>query len=108
MARKHYRSKRGGSKSFSFGGALKILGGTAVAVAYEVFVSPLIPFAGTIKNIIELALGLFIASMRGMPDIIRAGGIAIATINAYQLIYPLMSGMGGSSSTYTVPTGYNV
>ena len=95
------RHKRGHKKSsgFGFGGALKILAGAAVAVVYEVFVSPMIPLSATIKNIVELVLGLFLMTLKGMPMIVRAGGAAIATINAYQLIFPLVSGMGAKSGT---------
>jgi len=57
-----------------------------------------------IKNLIELALGLFVASMRGMPTMVRAGGVALATINAYMLIEPFFS--GGSSTPANPGWGY--
>ena len=109
MAR-HKRSRKGSksSKGFGFGSALKVLSGAAVAVVYEVFVSPLIPLSGMIKNIVELVLGLFLASMNSMPTIVRAGGMAIATINAFQILYPLIAGMGSGSvsATNSVSSGY--
>jgi len=98
--RKSYRKGRKSSKSgFGFGSALKVLMGAAGAVVYEVFVSPLIPLDGMIKNIVELVIGLVLMSMKGMPMIVRAIGGGIATINAYQLIYPLVTGNGGNSTT---------
>jgi hypothetical protein len=106
MARhkRHRKGSFGGSKGFGFGSALKIFAGAGVAVIYEVFVSPMIPLSATIKNIVEMVLGLFLMSMRGMPMIVRAGGAAIATINAFQLIYPLVAGMGGKSGTGMIDT----
>lgn len=106
--RKHYRkSHKSSSGGFGFGGALKILAGAGIAVVYEVFVSPLIPLDGMIKNIVELVLGLFLMTMKGMPMIVRAGGAAIATINAYQLIFPLLSGVGGTTTGNTSSPVYN-
>lgn len=100
--RRHYgrkhssHSKMGG---FNLGGALKILAGAAIAAAYEIFVSPMIPLSSTVKNIVELVLGILLMTMKGMPIIVRAGGAALATINAYQLIYPLISGSGSGTSS---------
>lgn len=104
MARKKHYSKKSQS-GFGFGGALKILGGAAIAAAYEIFVSPMIPLSSQIKNIVELVLGIVLMTMKGMPTIVRAGGAALATINAYQLVYPLLSGAGSSASS-PVNSGY--
>jgi hypothetical protein len=103
MARRHRTHKKGSKSGGLFGGgfmnnALKILAGAAVAVVYEVFVSPMIPLSKTIKNILEFAIGLFVAVMPKMPMMIRAGGVALATINAFELIYPFIAGAKGGSS----------
>jgi hypothetical protein len=104
------RRRKGGFKrfvskaksGFSLNGALKILTGAAVAAAYEIFISPMIPLTSTIKNIVELVIGIVLMSMKGMPMIVRAGGAALATINAYQLVYPLIGGISGGSSGSSV------
>ena len=93
MAKKRSYGKNKGSKGM-IGKAMQILLGAGVAVAYNVFISPLIPLGATIKNIIELIVGIFLASSKRMPMIVRAGGFALATINAYELIYPYLSNMG--------------
>lgn len=94
MAKKKYFKKGKGSKGF-LGKAISILVGAGVAVLYNVFISPMIPLGATIKNIIELVVGIFLASSKRMPMAVRAGGFALATINAYELIYPYIAGMGG-------------
>jgi hypothetical protein len=86
-------------KSFSFGNAIKIVAGAGIAVLYEVYVSPMIPLSGIVKNIVELALGLFIASMSSLPTMVRAGGVAIATLNAFQILYPMLQGSGTANAT---------
>jgi hypothetical protein len=73
--------------------------GAGVAALYEVFVSPMIPLAANIKNIIEFALGLFLAISPRMPLMVRAGGAALATINAYAFLVPLIQGSGSGSAT---------
>ena len=94
--RKAYRKSSGGG---FFGKASQIVIGAGVAALYEVFVSPMIPLGATIKNIIEFALGLFLAVSGRMPMAVRAGGAALATINAFAFIMPLISGGGGSSGS---------
>jgi len=101
--RKRYFGKKGSKRSkssgFNFGAVLKILGGTVAAVAYEVFVSPMIPLSATIKNIIELVIGLALAIMPNMPTIVRGFGTALAVVNAYALIYPMIAGSGSATSS---------
>ena len=94
MARKKHYKHSSSSKGGFMGKALQVLAGAAVAVLYEVFVSPYIPLTGMIKNIVELIVGIFLASSKKMPMIVRAGGMALATINAYELIAPLISNIG--------------
>lgn len=95
--RKKTRSYRAKSRSSSgfMGKAMQIIVGAGVAVAYDVFISPMIPLGKTIKNIVEMLIGVFLASSRKMPMFVRAGGFALATMNAYELIAPLLSGKGG-------------
>lgn len=88
------------STGFQLGGVLKILGGAAIAAAYEVFVSPMIPLSANIKNALELLLGIFLATSKGMPTMVRAAGAALATVNAYALVYPWISGAGSSSGSW--------
>lgn len=83
----------------TFGNIKKVLIGAGIAAAYEVVVSPMIP-GSTIKNVIELFVGLFLAAMPGIPMPVKAFGAALATINAYSLIVPYVQqlvGEGGLS-----------
>jgi len=74
-----------------FNKALQVLAGAAVAGLYEVFISPMIPLSRNIKNIVEMVLGVILASSKKMPMAVRAGGMAIATINAFELFTPLIA-----------------
>jgi len=96
MARKKRTSSR--KSGFSMNGAIKVLSGAALAAVYEVFVSPMIPLGDMLKNIIELVAGLILSVMPGMPMPVKAMGAALATINAYSLIVPLVSGWGNNAS----------
>lgn len=99
MARhKKMRAHKGAKKGF-FGKAVDIVIGAGVAALYEVFVSPMIPLAANIKNILEFALGLFLAISPRMPLMVRAGGAALATINAYAFLVPLIQGTGAGTSS---------
>lgn len=89
MARKH--KKHSFKKGFSFEKAIKVVLGAGVAAAYEIFISPMIPLAATIKNALEFVLGLVLMFMPGMPMVVRATGAALATINAYALLYPVIA-----------------
>jgi len=107
MARRKYKAHRKGkSTGGMFGGgglmskAFQIIAGAGIAVLYEVFVSPMIPLSATIKNIVEFALGVFLAVSPRMPMIVRAGGAALATVNAYAFIAPFLSGSSSSSSSW--------
>lgn len=90
MARHKKHSKKSG-KGF-MGKVMQIAIGAGVAALYEVFISPMIPLSRNVKNILELALGILLASMPRMPMAVRAGGAALATINAFEIIVPLISG----------------
>lgn len=93
------RSYRKAKSGFSMGNVTKVLIGAGLAALYEVFVSPMIPLDGMIKNIVELGAGLLLASMGGMPSYVKAFGVSLAIINAYSLIVPLVSGMGSSGGS---------
>lgn len=99
--RKSYfkRSRSSATKGFSMQNITKVVVGAALAALYEVFVSPMIPLDAMIKNIVELGGGLILAAMPNMPMPVRAFGAALATINAYSLIQPLISQyLGGASA----------
>lgn len=101
MARRKGHTKKHSSfkKGFNMGTILNILTGAAIAAAYEIFVSPMIPLAQNIKNWLELAIGLFLAMMPKMPVMVRSAGVALATVNAYAIIYPMLSGAGSTSTS---------
>jgi len=84
MAKKKSRSRRYGP--FSAGNAMKALVGTGVASLYEVFVSPMIPLAATIKNTIELVVGILLSVWKKMPMPVRSFGMAMTVINGYSLL----------------------
>lgn len=96
-----HRIRRSAIKAgFTMKNVTKVLIGAALAALYEVFVSPMIPLDAMIKNIVELGAGLMLASMKSMPMPVRAFGAALATINAYTLIQPLVTQyLGGANST---------
>lgn len=98
--KKSYFKKKARSitKGFTMGNVIKVLAGAALAALYEVFVSPMIPLNAMIKNVIELVIGLILASMSGMPMPVRAFGAALATVNAYSLIVPMVQGWAGGTS----------
>jgi hypothetical protein len=105
--RRHSRRSYGAKRiagGLSMGSAIKVLTGAALAAVYEVFVSPMIPLDQMIKNIVELAAGLMLAGMPGMPMPVRAFGAALATINAYSLILPYIS--SSSSASGAVNSGW--
>jgi len=98
MAKRRTHKRSGNKKIFGFsiGKVVQVIAGAAIAAVYEVFVSPMIPISANIKNWLELALGLFLAASPKMPTMVRAGGAALATINAYSIIMPFIAGSGGS------------
>jgi hypothetical protein len=95
MARKRFYGKKGKGM---LGKAINILVGAGVAALYEVFISPRIPLARNIKNILEMVIGIVLMMMPKIPMAIRAGGAALATINAFEIIVPLMQGLNKTSS----------
>jgi len=88
-----FGKKRSKSSSGYLSKAMQILTGVGVAVLYEVFISPKIPLGNMIKNIVEVIVGIFLAVSKRMPMPVRAGGLAIATISAFDLILPYAVGM---------------
>lgn len=97
--KRHYKRSRS-SGGVTFGNVTKVLIGAGLAAVYEVFVSPMIPFDGMIKNIVELLAGLFLAGMPGMPMPVKAFGMALGVINAYSLVMAyLPAGSGSTANT---------
>jgi len=90
----------GGKKGKGFlNKAIHILVGAGVAALYEVFISPRITFIGrTIKNIIEMVIGIVLAMMPKLPMAVRAGGAALATINAFELFVPLIANVSNKTT----------
>ena len=79
MARRKHKSI---SKSAKFSFWASIIG-VGLFIAYEVFVSPMIPLNEPMKSIAELGLGLMFAKKKGfVGDIARASVV----INTYQLM----------------------
>jgi hypothetical protein len=93
--KKAYRKMKSG---LTFGNVTKVLIGAGLAALYEVYVSPMVPFDGLIKNIVELAAGLFLAGMGGMPMPIKAFGSALAVINAWQIVMAYLPQQGSTST----------
>jgi hypothetical protein len=94
------RKRFGGKKGKGFlGKALNVLVGAGVAALYEVFISPRIPLARNIKNIIEMVVGIILMFMPKLPMFVRAGGAALATINAFEILVPLISSIGNGSGS---------
>lgn len=91
MAKRRYKAKNRAKSKSGFGSIIKIVIGAGVAAVYEVFVSPMIPLSRNVKNILELAIGVLLMSMKRLPMAVRAGGAALATINAFEIIVPLLS-----------------
>lgn len=92
--KKAYRKVKSG---LTFGNITKVFIGAGLAALYEVFVSPMIPIDGLVKNLLELAMGVFLMVGR-FPMPIKAFGAALATINAYGLIMAYMPGLGNTST----------
>jgi len=90
MARKRRTSRKSKSQSTFKGGfmqkAMDVILGAGVAFIYDKWISPMIPISGMIKDIIELVLGIVVASMPRLPRAVRVGGLALAIMNAYSLI----------------------
>lgn len=93
--RKYYRRAK---SAMTFGNVTKVLVGAALAAVYEIFVSPMIPLDGLIKNILELGAGLYLAAGR-FPMPVKAFGAALATVNAYSLVMAYMPGSSRNTST---------
>lgn len=97
MAKKKYFGK-GKGKNF-LNKAMNVLIGAGVAALYEVFISPRIPLARNIKNILEMVIGIVLMVMPKMPLALRAGGAALATINAFEILVPLISNINNKATS---------
>jgi len=89
MAKRRYSKKVYRKKSSGMLGKLnRPITGALGVVAYESFISPLIPVQGVAKDLLELSAGYFLSKKRG---ILGATGQSLMVINSYQI----MSGMVG-------------
>jgi hypothetical protein len=95
--RKFYRKVKSG---FTMGNITKIIIGSTLAALYELYLSPMIPIGGMIKNLVELGLGIFLASGH-FPMPVKAFGMALSVINAYSLVMTYLPSGGSSSSNQT-------
>ena len=93
--RKHSRK----SGSFSMGSVVKVVIGAGIAALYEIFVSPMIPLSGMVKNLLEMGIGAFLMMGR-FPMPIKAFGAAMLTINAYSTIVSFLPAGGSSGSNF--------
>jgi hypothetical protein len=79
------------------GSVVKVVLGAGICALYEIFVSPMIPLGGMVKNLLEMGIGAFLMMGR-FPLPIKAFGAALLTINAYSTIVSFLPS-GGSSGT---------
>ena len=83
--------------------------GAAGVVAYESFISPLIPLQGVAKDMLELVAGAWMSKKRGF---IGATGKSLVVLNSYQLVSGLvgnkLQGLLGKTPTseYNYNGGY--
>jgi len=104
--RKYKRSKTMTKKSYKrkstslLGKLNSPLLGAAGVVAYESFISPMIPLQGTAKDMLELVGGLYLSKKQGF---IGATGKSLVVLNSYQLVSGLvgnkLQGLLGNKST---------
>jgi hypothetical protein len=92
------RTSRRAKSGFTFGNVSKIVIGVGLAALYEVYISPMLPIAGQLKNIVEFVIGIALMAMPNMPSYVKAFGMALAVINGYSLIVPYISGISSSSN----------
>jgi len=95
------RRKRSGRKSYgkSTGSIWSKMLGTAGYVGYEVYLSPMVPLNGMVKNIAELGVSYWLSGRGGIIGDIAKAGIYI---NTYKLMYATVVPMiGGTGSTST-------
>jgi len=95
--------KKSYKRSTSIFGKLNTpLMGSAGVIAYESFISPMIPLQGVAKDMLELVGGLYLSKKKGF---IGATGKTLVTLNAYQLLSGVvgnkLQGLLGNSSTST-------
>jgi hypothetical protein len=103
MARRKTRSNKKSGIKGGMSKVVNVLLGIAGAVAYEVFISPIIPLSRNIKNMVELVIGIILMVMPRVPKILKATGMALVVINGFEILVPLVSGAkssvtGGSSA----------
>jgi len=90
MAKKRTSVKRR-AKVGSMKKVTAILAGATLAALYEVFVSPMIPLSRNIKNILEILIGVVLMTQRN--TYMKSAGVALITINAFEIIVPLIQGV---------------
>lgn len=96
--RKSYRRK---SSSGFLGNLNKPIVGTLGVIAYESFLSPMIPVQGVAKDMLELVGGLYLSKKSG---ILGATGKTLVTLNTYQLAREVIGnklmGIGQNNANY--------
>ena len=104
MARRRYKqNKRRASRSSMFGKLNRPIMGAAGMVAYESFISPMIPVQGTAKDLLELSAGYWLSKKKGFMG---AMGNSLMVINSYQILSGFvgdkLKGVFGGSSSNTL------
>jgi len=98
--KKSYRK----STNSMFGNLNKPMLGAAGVVAYESFISPMIPLQGTAKDLLELVGGLYLSKKQGF---LGATGKSLVVLNSYQLISGLVGNkLSGLITGNTSTSGY--
>lgn len=86
-AKKYYKK----AKSAVLGKVGQLILGAGLAVGFENYVSPLLPLNGMIKNLIEIVIGAVCIAVRFGGRMSTSFGIALVTINAYQILNELLA-----------------
>lgn len=101
------RKSKSYRKSKSMFGTLNSpLIGAAGVVAYESFLSPMIPLQGVAKDMLELVAGLYLSKKQGF---LGATGKSLVVLNSYQLVAGLVGNklQGLMNTTATSSYDYN-
>ena len=93
------KTKRAAPKRDMFSILKNPIIGSAGVVAYEAFLSPMIPVQGMAKDVLELVAGTWLAKKGG---VIGATGRTLVALNSYQLVSGLANNIksGGIMSIF--------
>lgn len=97
--RKTIKRKLGSRGSAKMNNVLKIVVGAGIVALYEVFLSPRIPLKRNMKNILEMVIGIILMMQRNVY--LKSAGVALLTINAFEVIVPVLRGFGSKKAVST-------